>query len=85
MFSHLTADTEQELLAFAYSVGLPKKWLQSSGASRFHFDVVGAWLGRVVRAGAQVITMGEFMERIRNRLGQAIAQESTDNANSLPV
>jgi len=46
--AHLTADTEEELVEYARSIGMSKSWLQDSGTYRFHFDVTGKFLDRVM-------------------------------------
>lgn len=43
LFSHLMADTEEELREFALSVGLPLKWIQKPGTAEVHFDITGRW------------------------------------------
>lgn len=47
LFSHLMADTEEELRAYAASVGLPIAWIQKSGTGLVHFDITGDWLVRL--------------------------------------
>jgi hypothetical protein len=48
-FTHLMADSEQELRAYAASVGIPEKWIQRAGTPRVHFDVTGCWLKFVLQ------------------------------------
>lgn len=42
--AHLAADTEAELLVYADSIGMPRRWLQHSGRRTFHFDLCGVFL-----------------------------------------
>lgn len=45
--AHLTADTEEELVAYAVSIGMRREWLQKRGTAYCHFDVTGSRLTRV--------------------------------------
>lgn len=60
--SHMLADTREELLAMADTIGLNRKWLQheGQGRSREHFDVSMTMRAKVIAAGAQEITMIEL-------------------------
>lgn len=46
--AHLTADTVEELIDYAESIGMNRAWLQHAGRPSFHFDVTGARLKRVL-------------------------------------
>lgn len=39
VWSHLFADTHEELMEFAQRLGLKPEWLQHAGTYREHFDV----------------------------------------------
>lgn len=45
---HLMADTEEELIAYAVSIGMKREWLQHRGRVTAHFDVTGSRLHRVL-------------------------------------
>jgi hypothetical protein len=56
-WSHLTADTTEELLAFAAKLGLRSSWIQNPGhVWKEHFDVTDT---KRALARAQEITMRE--------------------------
>ena len=54
---HLMADTREELIAFARSIGLRKSWLQDK-RSGVHFDVTAPKRRQAVAAGAVEIESG---------------------------
>src|SRR5260370_42017136 len=74
-WSHLFADTENELRAFAMKIGLKESWIQHPGRPHVHFDVVGRMRQRAIAAGAQPVTWrqsGEsFAEQARRALTPA--------------
>lgn len=47
-FTHLTADTEKELVAYAKEIGLNVSWIQKAGTPDVHFDITGKWLQLVL-------------------------------------
>lgn len=52
-WSHLLADTEEELVEFAVGkLGMQRGWLQHPGTPDFHFDVVDSRRLRAIRLGA---------------------------------
>jgi hypothetical protein len=54
---HLTADTEEELHAFAAKLGLRRSWFQkkSDRDYRWHYDIVPSKRAQAVRLGAREI------------------------------
>ncbi|WP_050514213.1 MULTISPECIES: DUF4031 domain-containing protein [Streptomyces] len=65
---HLTADSEEELHAFAVRLGLRRAWFQKKGPRdyRWHYDIVPSKRDQAVRLGAQEVDrrfMGELMIR----------------------
>ncbi len=71
MYSHLSADTEEELVAFAKEVGLPLNWLQCSGSPTFHFDVTGSWLKKLIsNSSVKKITLRAFGVRGLKKLNE---------------
>lgn len=67
---HLTADTEEELHAFAARLGLRRSWFQkkSDRDYRWHYDIVPSKRAQAVRMGAQEVDrrfVGQLMIRRR--------------------
>ncbi|WP_189040986.1 DUF4031 domain-containing protein [Micromonospora sonchi] len=67
-WSHLTADTEQELHDFAAKLGLRRDWFQTCKRPchsflpcvHWHYDVVDAKREEAIRLGAKGIDIREF-------------------------
>ncbi|MCC9184827.1 DUF4031 domain-containing protein [Mycolicibacterium mageritense] len=57
-WSHLMADTDTELHAFATRLGLRRAWAQYPGTSRSHYDVTDSKRREAIRLGAQPIAYG---------------------------
>lgn len=63
---HLTADTEEELHAFAARLGLRRSWYQKKSPTdyRWHYDITPPKRAQAVRMGAQEVDrrfVGELM------------------------
>lgn len=59
-WSHLTADSTEELLAFAAKLGLRPSWIQNPGhVWKEHFDVTDTKRALAIKLGAREITMRE--------------------------
>lgn len=59
-WSHLTADTTEELVEFAAKLGLKRSWIQNPGhVWKEHFDVTDSKRDLAIRLGAKPITMQE--------------------------
>ena len=54
-WAHLTADTREELHAFAARIGLRRAWFQHAHDYRWHYDVTPGKRAAALRAGAQSI------------------------------
>lgn len=54
---HMVADTTEELLAMADTIGVQRKWIQHPGTSREHFDIATSKRVLAVAAGAVEISM----------------------------
>ena len=67
--AHLFADSEEELLRYALSIGMEAAWLQRSGTIWAHFDLTGRRLKRVLRDKRRVISIsrGQLAQMIRKR------------------
>lgn len=93
-WSHLTADTPQELHSFADAIGLRRSWFQARckhGAcpsvegvcAHFHYDVVDAKRAEAIAAGATAVALAEFGALIsarRRRFREAPADAATDRS-----
>jgi hypothetical protein len=66
-WSHLLADTDEELLAFAKQLGLQPAWLQHEGTPLVHFDVTDQMRNRAIRAGAEPITYRQSGELVAGK------------------
>lgn len=55
-WSHLFADSPDELLCFARRLGLDASWVQHAGTHREHFDVTDTVRRAALQLGAQHIT-----------------------------
>lgn len=66
---HMSADSLEELIAFAKGIGLPKKYLQDHN-TRFkpHFDLAASKRVEAIRMGAEEVTAREF-------IGRSLSQE----------
>ncbi|QOT19580.1 DUF4031 domain-containing protein [Paenarthrobacter sp. YJN-5] len=59
-WSHLTADTTEELVEFAARLGLKRSWIQNPGHIwKEHFDVTDSKRDLAIKLGAKPITMQE--------------------------
>lgn len=81
-WSHLTADTEDELREFAAQLGLQQAWFQrckrrcgreGEPCPHWHFDVTDTKRAEAIAAGAQPVdlqAMGELIRARRQPKGQ---------------
>ena len=87
-WSHLTADTPEELQAFAARIGLRRAWFQArcryatcpapdGVCVHYHYDVVDTVRTRAIHAGALSIDVRDFGQLIRVR---RLAQQRTAEA-----
>ena len=74
-WSHLTADSEAELRAFAETIGLRQEWIQHPGEPGVHFDVTVSKRQMAIANGAKEITWREAGERYAAAQGSARAAE----------
>jgi len=56
---HMLADSTEELLAMADTIGVRRRWLQHAGTSREHFDISLAKKALALQHGARAITWRE--------------------------
>lgn len=57
-WSHLMADTDEELHAFASQLGLRRSWAQFPGTWKSHYDVTDTKRTQAIAAGAVPIGFG---------------------------
>lgn len=65
--SHMIADTTDELLAMADTIGVQRKWLQKQGTPREHFDIAKSKRAVAIANGAIPLTMRELAIKVRDR------------------
>lgn len=59
---HMGAGTTEELLAMADAIGVARKWIQSPGTWKEHFDISLSKRALAVQNGAVEVTMRQFVE-----------------------
>ena len=69
---HMIADTEEELLEMADTIGIARKWHQYPGTIKSHFDICLSKRKLAVKNGAEEITMREFGTKMRKRIPDPI-------------
>ena len=69
-WSHLFADTSDELHAMAVTLGLRREWVQHEGTHREHYDVTDVKRREAIYYGAQQISYprgtADLLKRKRN-------------------
>ena len=84
-WSHLYADTHEELMTIAQLIGLNPKWIQHPGTDKEHFDVVQSKRAAAIKAGARPVSWrhaGEFFAAQR-KAAAAARQARADNPDYL--
>lgn len=61
---HLFADSQHELMAFALSIGLQRRWLQ--GGTLKHFDLTAGKRMQALTRGAIPLSRRSVVERIKD-------------------
>ena len=64
---HMIADTEEELLEFAKSIGLNSRYLQKAGTYKSHFDVSKSKKELAIKKGAKLIGRKELVDILNNK------------------
>ena len=78
-WSHLVADSEAELRAFATQLGLRESWIQHPGQIGVHFDVTAGKRQQAIDLGAQAVTWREAGEHFaRQRDAQRVRERCGD-------
>src|SRR3954453_21586244 len=66
-WSHLTADTRDELHRFAKRLGLKRSWFQNATNYRWHYDVVPSKRALAIRLGAVEIDRYQLADLMATR------------------
>ena len=64
---HMLADTTEELLAMADTIGVQRKWLQKPGTDHEHFDIALSKRALAIAAGAKEVTMRDMGRLIQTK------------------
>lgn len=64
---HMMADTTEELLAMADTIGVKRKWLQFGGTWKEHFDIALTKKALAIQSGAVLITRKELTLKMMSR------------------
>ncbi len=77
-WSHLIADTEDELHAFAARLGLKREWYQGPDqhGDLWHYDVTAGKRQQALRLGARPVTWREAAEKVHARRQQEPAPDA---------
>jgi len=67
LMSHMLADSEEELLAMADTIGVARKWIQRPKGKPVHFDICQSKRALAVKNGAREIGRREFVELMRKQ------------------
>jgi hypothetical protein len=81
-WSHLTADTKDELHAFAKRLGLRRVWFQDKPHGLWHYDVTAPKRAQAIRLGAQPISWRDRSVWSRpGREGRPVPAPAADREN----
>lgn len=59
-WAHMVADTHEELVAMARTIGLRDDWIQDAGTHKEHYDLTPAKRALAVREGAIEVSVREI-------------------------
>jgi hypothetical protein len=65
LMCHMIADSTDELVAMAKTVGVHPRWIQKKGTAQEHFDICKSKRALALKAGAIDIDRTRFVEIIR--------------------
>jgi hypothetical protein len=68
---HMIADTTEELLQMAATIGVPVKWIQKQGTPHEHFDICLSKKRLAIQNGAKEITWEQLGKKILLRTKKA--------------
>jgi chloramphenicol 3-O-phosphotransferase len=66
---HMIADSTEELLVMADTIGVQRKWIQDAGTHLEHFDIALVKRKLAVEHGAIAISMRQLAMKLRERRG----------------
>jgi len=78
-WSHLYADTEAELRAFAKPLGLRESWIQHPGETGVHFDVTTSKRQQAISQGARPVTWREAGDHFARKREAQRGRERCDD------
>lgn len=67
---HMMADTTEELLEMADTIGVARRWIQYPGTAREHFDISLGKKKLAIAAGARQVSRREIGAILRERRSQ---------------
>ena len=76
-WSHMLADTHEELLSMATEMGLRPEWIQHAGTHREHFDLTEPKRLQAIGFGAVQITYPHGTARILSAKREALIRTAT--------
>lgn len=68
---HMLADSTDELLAMADKIGVQRKWIQSKGTYKEHFDISLSKKKLALQHGAKELTRREMGSRLNRLMREA--------------
>lgn len=72
---HMAADTTEELIAMADTIGVARKWIQKAGTPHEHFDIALSKKKLAIENGAVEISMMEMGKLMRKKRGEQEKQK----------
>jgi hypothetical protein len=76
--SHMIADTTDELLAMAATIGVQVKWLQKAGTHGEHFDIAQNKRELALKNGAVAITLRQCSSMCARRRAENVLGKPED-------
>lgn len=73
---HMIADTTDELVSMAETIGVPSRYIQHAGTAKEHFDICLSKRRLAVKAGAVQITLRELGRMIYARAGYKVPDQT---------
>lgn len=79
---HMVADTHEELVLMADTIGVQRKWIQKAGTRWEHFDISKVKRRAAVQNGAIEITLFQLGRKCRSRPAFTAALEEAQKRNN---
>lgn len=64
---HMMADTTEELMEMADTIGVNRKWIQAPGTWKEHFDISKSKKALAIQAGAKLISTQKLVAKMRKK------------------